>query len=156
MSRTCRHAPPSHIYGHYLVIKARVESLLSSRLPLGEEALHTSTRGIYPIMPRHITRNPIIHETPKYPHTSIEQPHTTNRGLRRGAAGFRSERSWPVGGGGTLTCGFELIIVTSGGVGWSVKGSRRGCNPFWCKWHSRGFLCQWHSNGREAGACKSN
>ena len=60
VSRTCRQAPPSHIYGQYLVIKARAVSLLSSQLPLGEEALHTS---------RHIPYTASTHNT---------KPHNTN------------------------------------------------------------------------------
>ena len=40
-----------NIYGQYIVINARVLSSLSSRLPLGEEALRTHVRGVYQTMP---------------------------------------------------------------------------------------------------------
>ena len=64
------HASPSHIFGHYLVIKDRTVTLLSSQLPLAEEALHTS---------RHIAYNDSAHNAkpPNIPHTKVSNNRIT-------------------------------------------------------------------------------
>lgn len=74
VSRTRRHAPPSHIYVQHFFIKARAVSYHYDCLS-GRKS-HT--------LPMHIPINGLTNNTKpqnirnaKYPQTSIEQPHTT-------------------------------------------------------------------------------
>ena len=76
VSYTCRHAPPSHIYGEYLVITARAvcyhHDYLSGRKPHTLRRHTPNNASTDNTKPRNVRKA-------KYPQTSIEQPHTTNR-----------------------------------------------------------------------------
>ena len=75
VSRTCRHAPPSHIHGHYLLIETRGPHLIITTASRGGSLKHCREANTKITS----TKNTKPHNNGKYPQIGIEQPHTTSK-----------------------------------------------------------------------------